>query len=117
MNIISKKSSVYTISKKSQKAKRTQNITRLKRKISKITDSESFIGVSFAFGALFGMIVGVISFFQTPAHPWETFFMRFLFFVLHCFGGMLAGAGIILIMFLIGTCIIAIAIFISELRG
>ena len=117
MNIINKKSSVYTISKKNQKAKRTQNITRLKRKISNIAESENFICASFALGALIGMIIGVVSFFQTPASPWDTFFMRFLFFILHSFGGMMAGAGGILIIFLLGICIIAIALFISELWG
>lgn len=117
MNIISKKNSVYTISKKTNKARKTQQVNRLKRKISKITDSESFIGASFAFGALVGLIAGIISFFHTPASPWDTLFIRFLFFVLHCFGGMAGGAGIILIMFLFGTCIIAIAHFVSELRG
>lgn len=117
MNTINKKSSVYTISKKNQNAKRTQNITRLKRKTSNIINSESFIPASFAFGALIGMILGVIAFFLTPASPWDTFFMRILFFVLHCFGGMAAGAGIIFIMFLLGTCIIVIVQFISDLRG
>lgn len=117
MNIINKKSSVYTTNTKTQKAKRTQRMNRLKRKISSITDSDSFICAAFAFGALIGMIIGIVSFFQTPASPWDTFFMRFLFFMLHCFGGLAAGAGIIFIIFLFGICIIAIAQFISELWG
>lgn len=117
MSIINKKSSVYTISKKTKKSKRTQQINRLKRKIGKITNSESFIAASFAFGALVGMIAGIIAFFLTPVSLWDTLFMRFLFFMLHCFGGMAGGAGIIFIMFLIGMCVIAIAQFISELRG
>lgn len=99
-----------------KQAKRLQRKVRLKRKLKNI-ELENLIGVSFAIAAIIGMAAGFITILNTPMGRFDTPFIRFLEFVLYTLGGLMAGAGTVFLLLVLGVCFVAIVRFISDLRG